>query len=113
MASDCPNTPALRIIIPTLARRAIRTRQGRWRSERMVVLRPLSKLAVVLPLLGLFTGIPGVRNARADRIMLRGGGQIRGKVVPDPKHPDRVTVLTETGKTPLRFQKPQVLRVVA
>jgi len=49
---------------------------------------------------------------RADRIALRGGGQIRGKVIPDPKHDDRVTVLTERGKTPLSFQKERITSVV-
>jgi hypothetical protein len=52
------------------------------------------------------------RDTRADRIVLRGGGQIRGKVLPDPKHPDKVVVLTERGKTPLTFQKAQVLEIV-
>src|SRR5439155_3779427 len=52
-------------------------------------------------------------DARADRIVLRGGGQVRGKVLPDPKHADRVTVLTERGKTPLSVRKEQVVEVVA
>lgn len=52
-------------------------------------------------------------RARADRIVLRGGGQIRGKIVPDPKRPGRLTVLTERGKTPLSFEKPQVVQVIA
>lgn len=50
-------------------------------------------------------------ECRADRISLRGGGQIRGKVIPDTAHPGRVIVLTETGKTPLNFQKAQILEV--
>jgi hypothetical protein len=50
-------------------------------------------------------------GARADRIVLRGGGQIRGKVLPDPKRPDRVTILTERGKTPLSLLKAQVTEV--
>jgi hypothetical protein len=49
--------------------------------------------------------------SRADRITLRGGGQIRGKVLPDPQAPGRVKVLTESGKTPLSFQKAQILQV--
>ena len=57
--------------------------------------------------------VAAVGEARADRIALRGGGQIRGKVLPDPQHPDRWTILTETGKTPLNFQKAQVLQVQA
>jgi hypothetical protein len=52
------------------------------------------------------------RAGRPDQIILRGGGQIRGKVLPDPAHGDRVIVLTASGKTPLSFQKPQVQKVV-
>ena len=55
----------------------------------------------------------GSADARADRIALRGGGQVRGKVLPDPKHADRVTILTERGKTPLSFRKEQIVEVVA
>ncbi len=54
-----------------------------------------------------------VAEARADRIVLRGGGQVRGKLSPDPKRPDRVIVLTERGKTPLSFQKVQIVEVIA
>ncbi len=50
-------------------------------------------------------------ESRADRISLRGGGQIRGKVLPDPEHPERVKILTESGKTPLSFKKAQILQV--
>jgi hypothetical protein len=55
----------------------------------------------------------GGTESRADRITLRGGGQIRGKVLPDPEHPDRVKVLSESGKTPLSFQKAQIVQVAA
>lgn len=51
-------------------------------------------------------------DVRADRIVLRGGGQIRGKVIPDPAHPKMITVLTEKGKAPLTFEKPKVVEVV-
>jgi hypothetical protein len=53
------------------------------------------------------------RESRADRITLRGGGQIRGKLFPDPQNAGRVRVLTESGKTPLSFQKAQILQVNA
>jgi hypothetical protein len=53
----------------------------------------------------------GGSESRADRITLRGGGQIRGKVLPDPEHSDRVKVLTESGKTPLSFQRAQIVQV--
>ncbi len=52
------------------------------------------------------------REGRADRIVLRGGGQVRGKVLPDPAHPERVTVLPEKGRTTLTFDKPRVLEIV-
>ena len=50
---------------------------------------------------------------RADKIVLRGGGQIKGKILPaDPKRPSRVTVLTERGKTPLTFEKTQIAEII-
>jgi hypothetical protein len=55
----------------------------------------------------------GGNQSWADRITLRGGGQIRGKVLPDPEHSDRVKVLGETGKTPLSFQRAQIVQVAA
>lgn len=60
-----------------------------------------------------FCLLANLSRATADRITLRGGGQIRGKVLADPKSADRVLVLTERGKTPIRFQKVQILEVVA
>lgn len=53
-----------------------------------------------------------VTSARGDVIELRGGGQIQGKVVPDPKNKDRVQVLLLQGRHPLSFQKAQILRVI-
>ena len=52
-------------------------------------------------------------TARADRIVLRSGGQIAGKLAPDPKDDDRVKILTARGKTPLSFPKIQIERVIA
>jgi len=54
----------------------------------------------------------GSAAARADLIELRGGGQIRGKLVPDPSKADRVLVIAERGKAPLGFDKARVVRVV-
>ncbi len=51
-------------------------------------------------------------SLHADSIELRGGGQIQGKVVPDPKNKDRVLVLLLQGRRPLSLQKGQILRVV-
>ncbi len=50
--------------------------------------------------------------ARADVIELRGGGQVQGKVVPDPKNKDRVQVWLLRGRNPLTFQKGQVVNVI-
>lgn len=71
--------------------------------------RPRPALVIIVVSLALFLA----QSSRADRIVLRGGGQIRGKVLADPKHPDRVTVIGDRGKTPLTFQKAQVVEVVA
>ena len=50
-------------------------------------------------------------SVSADTITLRGGGQVRGKVVPLPGKADKVQVILERGKTPLTLQKEQVLKV--
>jgi hypothetical protein len=50
-------------------------------------------------------------GARADRIYLKGGAQLRGVVVPNPDHPELVIVQTESLTTPLRYRKDQVLQV--
>jgi hypothetical protein len=54
----------------------------------------------------------GLTAARADMIMLRGGGQLQGKVLPDSAHPDRVQVLLISGRKPLSFQKAQILEII-
>jgi HEAT repeats/Armadillo/beta-catenin-like repeat len=51
-------------------------------------------------------------EARADRILLRGGGQIRGVVVPDPKQPDQVVVQTARSVTPTKYRKELVVKIV-
>ncbi len=51
-------------------------------------------------------------SARGDRIVLRGGGEIRGKVIPDPSRKDRISVLTEKGKTPLTFEKAKIAEII-
>src|SRR4051794_20364865 len=57
--------------------------------------------------------LAGEGRCFADRFVLRGGGQIRGKAIVDERHPDRVTIVAERGKTPLSFQKSQVVQVIA
>jgi hypothetical protein len=54
----------------------------------------------------------GPRVARADVIMLRGGGQVQGKVLPDPQNEDRVQVWLLQGRKPLSFQKAQIVEVI-
>src|SRR5262245_50611826 len=49
---------------------------------------------------------------RADRSVLKGGGEVKGVVVPDPDQPDVVLVQTEMIAKPLSFAKAQVVRVV-
>ena len=50
--------------------------------------------------------------ASADEIQLRGGGQVQGKVAPDPNDPTRVQLWLLNSKKPLSFQKQQILRVI-
>ncbi len=49
---------------------------------------------------------------RADVIVLRGGGQVQGKVLPDPAHPERVQVLLLTGRKPVSFTKAQIVEII-
>jgi hypothetical protein len=51
-------------------------------------------------------------QARSDTILMRGGGEIQGKLIVDPKKPDTVQVLLMKGSHPLIFQKKQILKVV-
>jgi len=67
---------------------------------------PLILGAVLLAGLALAAG-----QARADRIHLRGGGQVRGKLVADKAHPGRLVFIGEVGKTPLSYAKEQIVQV--
>ena len=51
--------------------------------------------------------------ARADRIVLRSGGEIRGIVLPDPSRPKVLLVQTETAARPLALDRDRVAEVVA
>ncbi len=53
-----------------------------------------------------------VGASRADVIVLRGGGQIQGKVILDPKRPETALVLLLKGRKPLTLQKQQILEVI-
>ncbi|WP_435018874.1 HEAT repeat domain-containing protein [Tundrisphaera sp. TA3] len=61
-------------------------------------------------LLALLAVVPAA-EARADRISLRGGGEIKGKVVPDPARKGMVQLIGFQGK-PLEFRREQIARVV-
>jgi hypothetical protein len=50
-------------------------------------------------------------EAKADQITLRGGGQLKGKLIPDKAHPDQWLLLAEVGKTPMVLKKEQVVQV--
>jgi hypothetical protein len=50
--------------------------------------------------------------AYADTIVLRGGGQVQGKVVPDPDQKDRVQVWLLQARKPLSLKRAQVLEVI-
>ncbi len=54
----------------------------------------------------------GASTARADRIRLRGGGEIKGVVVKDPAKPDNIFVQTETSSKLLTFPKNGITSVV-
>jgi hypothetical protein len=53
---------------------------------------------------------PGV--VRADLIVLRGGGQVEGKILPDTAASGKVQVLLLRGRKPLTFEKARILEVV-
>jgi HEAT repeat protein len=65
---------------------------------------PLIVVSIVLVL--------GVSIARADVIELRGGGQVQGKVLPDPQNKDRVQVWLLQGRKPLSFEKARIVEVI-
>jgi hypothetical protein len=80
--------------------------------QRRPIVCVLRRIAWLAPMIA--AGILAVPagSLRADTIELRGGGQIQGKVVPDPKNKDRVQVLLLQGRHPLSLQKGQIVRVV-
>jgi hypothetical protein len=63
-------------------------------------------------LLVVFTTATACGTARSDVIVLRGGGEIQGKVITDPKQPETVQVLMIRGKHPLVLKKQQIVKVV-
>jgi hypothetical protein len=64
-------------------------------------------------LTGIFSlGVVPTNRARADEIVLRGGGHVQGKVQPDPQNKDRVQVWLFQGRKPLSFNKAQIVEVI-
>jgi hypothetical protein len=63
----------------------------------------------LLTMTGMMIGMAS--RAPADVIDLRGGGQVQGKVMPDPKNKDRVQVWLLKGRHPLSFHKNQIVHV--
>lgn len=63
--------------------------------------------------LGLFWLVLGGSGSRADRIVIRGGGEIRGVVLPElAEKPDILRVLTRTSTRPMELRKAQVSEVI-
>lgn len=62
-------------------------------------------------ILGVMVLAWGELSARADVIALRGGGQVTGKVRPDPDNKDRVQVWLLQGRKPLSFLKSQIVEI--
>ena len=52
-------------------------------------------------------------GALGDRIRLRGGGEIRGMIVPDPARPEVVHVQTANAVNPITFPRSDVVQVIA
>ncbi len=75
-----------------------------WESEAV-----MNRVAMAV---GILIALP-ILAARGDVIVLRGGGQVRGKVVADPtaKPGERVLVVLPKGKTPLSLRKDQIVQV--
>src|ERR1700733_14380999 len=73
-----------------------------------------AKSCLVTALLtGIFSlGVVPTNRARADEIVLRGGGHVQGKVQPDPQNKDRVQVWLFQGRKPLSFNKAQIVEVI-
>ena len=71
-----------------------------------------TRRALLIPILPLLLSLVGL-TARADKIILRGGGQLKGKLIPDPAHPGQSLFLGESGKTPMVFKQDQIVQVSA
>src|SRR5262249_2971811 len=89
-----------------------------WEDGVMATTRQRGENGVWFEAIGVGIAVVGLSawvtaGARAGGVVLRGGGQVQGKVVPDPKNPDRVQVWLLQGRNPLSFQKGQVVEVIS
>lgn len=57
-------------------------------------------------------GLSATAAARADRIVLKGGTEIKGHLKDDPEKADRVQVFTGKSARPLTFPRSSVLKVI-
>lgn len=73
--------------------------------------RPASKGLVLAALAAGLAAVPA-GPARADRISLRGGGEIRGKLVDDPDHKGKLLLFQLKGRTPLSLRREQITATV-
>ncbi len=78
--------------------------------EAQRVLRDGRLRITTIVILGFVVGTPNA--AEADRIMVRGGGQLKGKLIPDKVNPGQSLYIGETGKTPMVFKKDQIVQVI-
>ena len=54
----------------------------------------------------------GTQHARADRIILSGGGQVKGKLLAKPDASGKRVVIGERGKVPLTLRPEQIVQVI-
>jgi hypothetical protein len=62
--------------------------------------------------LGIAVGLCACSAAKADIIELRGGGELQGKVIDGSKKSETVQILLLKGKTPMTFQRKQIIKVI-
>ncbi len=71
----------------------------------------LARRLLVLVMSTLVGFVWAAGSAKADRILLRGGGQVKGKLVADKDHPGSFFLIGEVGRTPMVLKKEQVVQI--
>ena len=79
------------------------------RANRLIT--PRAGLGLAVGVGCVWVALTMVSPAWADRIKLRGGGQIRGKLIADPADPTKLTFVGEAGRNPIIYKKEQILQV--